>query len=297
MRRDYAAGMLGHMTTRPPSVRERRLASELRRLRESTTTLNLEEAAERLGWSKTKLSRIENAIRRVTVTEVQQMLTLYGVSGPRLDGLARFARTARQRGWWDVYENSLPADYATYMGLEAEAEWLNSYTMGLVHGLMQTEDYTHHVAKSILMRFSPASEVERRVAARMARQKAWLEREDPMRLWTILDETALRRVIGGSEVMCAQYRRIIELTEQPNVMFQIMPLAAGGHPGVVGSFAVLGFPQRFTPNVVYVENMTSALYIEDEKEVHTYSLAFEQIAAMALSPEESVAMLEQLTRQ
>lgn len=289
--------MLDHMTTRPPSVRERRLASELRRLRESTTTLNLEEAAERLGWSKTKLSRIENAIRRVTVGEVQQMLTLYGVSGPRLDGLVRFARTARHRGWWDVYENSLPADYATYMGLEAEAEWLNSYTMGLVHGLMQTEDYTHHVAKSILMRFSPASEVERRVAARMARQRAWVEREDPARLWTILDETALRRVIGGPEVMRVQYERIIELTEQPNVMFQIMPLTAGGHPGVVGSFAVLGFPQRFTPNVVYVENMTSALYIEDEKEVHTYSLAFEQMAAMALSPEESVAMLERLARQ
>ncbi|TDC97291.1 hypothetical protein E1285_04165 [Actinomadura sp. 7K507] len=139
--------------------------------------------------------------------------------------------------------------------------------------------------------------MERRVAARMARQKAWMEREEPARLWTILDETALGRVIGGPEVMRAQYRRIIELTDLPNVMFQIMPVAAGGHPGVVGSFAVMGFPQRFTPNVVYVENMTSALYIEDEKEVHTYSLAFEQMAAMALSPEESLAMLERLARQ
>ncbi|TDD62239.1 XRE family transcriptional regulator [Actinomadura darangshiensis] len=285
------------MTARPPTVRERRLAGELRRLRESTTALNLEEAAEGLGWSKTKLSRIENAIRKVTAAEVQQMLALYSVTGPRLDALVRFSRTTRQRGWWDVYENSLPTDYATYMGLEAESEWLNSYTMGLVHGLMQTEDYTHHVARSILMRFSPASEVERRVAARMARQRAWTERADPTRLWTILDETALQRVIGGPEVMRAQCRRIIELTEQPNVMFQIMPLAAGGHPGVVGSFAILGFPERFTPNVVYVENMTSALYVEDEREVHTYALAFEQMAAMALSPEESVAMLERLARQ
>lgn len=225
------------------------------------------------------------------------MLRLYGVSGPRFDALVRFARTARQRGWWDVYESSLPADYTTYMGLEAEAEWLNSYTMGLVHGLMQTEDYTHHVAKSILMRFSPASEVERRVTARMARQKAWLERDEPTRLWTILDETGLRRVIRDPEVMRDQYRRIIELTEQPNVLFQIMPLAAGGHPGVVGSFAVLGFPQRFTPNVAYVENMTSALYVEDEKEVHTYSLAFEQMAATAMSPEDSLAMLKKLVRQ
>jgi transcriptional regulator with XRE-family HTH domain len=288
--------MLDHMPARPPTIRERRLASELRRLRETATSLNLEEAAGRLGWSKTKLSRIENTVRRVGPTEVQQMLNLYGVTGARFDALVRFSRTTRQRGWWDTYESSLPTDYATYMGLEAEAEWLNSYTMSLVHGLMQTDDYTYHVAKSILMRFSPTSEVERRVAARMTRQEAWLERTEPARLWTILDEMALRRVIGGPEVMRAQYKRIIELTDLPNVMFQIMPLAAGGHPGVVSSFAIMGFPERFTPDVVYVENMTSALYIEDEKEVHTYSLAFEQMGAMALSPKESLAMLEQLAR-
>lgn len=289
--------MLGHMPARPPTIRERRLAAELRRLRENTTPLNLEEAAERLAWSKTKLSRIENALRRVTPAEVQRMLDLYGVAGPRFDALVGFSRTTRQRGWWDSYENSLPTDYATYMGLEAEAEWLNSYTLGLVHGLMQTEDYTYHVTKSILMRFSPASEVERRVSARMARQRAWLEREQPARLWTILDEAALTRAMGGPEVMRAQYRRIIELADLPHVMFQVMPVAAGGHPGVVGSFAIMGFPERFTPNVVYVENMTSALYVEDEKEVHTYSLAFEQMGAMALSPEESLAMLERLARQ
>jgi hypothetical protein len=294
---DYGLGMLGHMPARPPTIRERRLAAELRRLRENTTPLNLEEAAERLAWSKTKLSRIENALRRVTPAEVQRMLDLYGVAGPRSDALVGFSRTTRQRGWWDSYENSLPTDYATYMGLEAEAEWLNSYTLGLVHGLMQTEDYTYHVTKSILMRFSPTSEVERRVSARMTRQKAWLEREQPARLWTILDEAALTRAMGGPDVMRAQYRRIIELADLPHVMFQVMPVAAGGHPGVVGSFAIMGFPERFTPDVVYVENMTSALYIEDEKEVHTYSLAFEQMGAMALSPEESLAMLERLARQ
>ncbi|MFD0902876.1 helix-turn-helix domain-containing protein [Actinomadura sediminis] len=286
--------MIGHMSGRPPTIRERRLAGELRRLRETNTPMNLEEAAERLNWSKTKLSRIENAVRRVSASEVQEILAAYGMSGPRMEALVRFARTARQRGWWDAYASTLPTDYATYMGLEAEAEWLNSYTMGLVHGLMQTDEYTKHVAKSILMRFSPASEVERRVAARMARQQAWLERDDPVRLWSILDETALRRVIGGAEVMRAQYKRILELADLPNVMFQVMPLGAGGHPGVVGSFTLVGFPQRFTPDIVYVENMTSALYIEDEKEVHTYSLAFEQMGAMALSPEESLAMLERL---
>ncbi|MBX6765834.1 MAG: helix-turn-helix domain-containing protein [Actinomadura rubrobrunea] len=285
------------MPARPPTIRERRLAGELRRLRETHALLKLEEAAERLGWSKTKLSRIENALRRVSPAEVRQILTAYGMSGSRVEALVCLARTARQRGWWDAYADSLPADYATYMGLEAEAEWLHSYTMGLVHGLLQTADYTMHVAKSVLMRFSPPSEVERRVAARMTRQRAWLEREEPTRLWTIIDETALRRVIGGPDVMRDQYRRMIEMAELPNVMLQIMPLEAGGHPGVVGNFTIIGFPERFTPDVVYVENMTSALYIEDEREVHTYSLAFEQMGAMALSPEESLAMVERLAGQ
>ncbi|MFF5264418.1 helix-turn-helix domain-containing protein [Actinomadura viridis] len=294
---DCATAMLDRMSARPPTIRERRLASELRRLRETSTPLSLEEAADQLGWSKTKLSRIETAIRRVSPSEVEQILTLYGMSGPRLEALVRFARTSRQRGWWDAYASSLPTDYATYMGLEAEAEWVNSYTIGLVHGLMQTEDYAQHVTRSILMRFSAPAEVERRVAARMTRQKAWLERDEPMRLWSILDETALRRMIGGAEVMRAQYRRIIELADLSDVMFQVMPLGAGGHPGVVGSFSIVGFPERFTPDIVYVENMTSALYIEDEREVHTYSLAFEQMQATALSPEESLAMLERLARQ
>jgi hypothetical protein len=293
---DYGVSILDHMTVRPPTVRERRLASELRRLRETTTPLNLEEAAQRLGWSKTKLSRIENAIRRVSAAEVEQMLALYGLNGPRMDALVKFARTSRQRGWWDAYGDSLPSVYATYIGLEAEAEWLNSYSMGLVHGLMQTEAYAYQVIKSVLMRLSPLSEVERRAAGRMARQKAWLERQEPLRLWSILDEAAITRVIGGPEVMREQYKRIIEMSDLPNVVFQVMPVDAGSHPGLVGSFTVMGFPERFTPDVAYVENMTSALYIEDEREVHTYSLAFDQLRASAMSPEKSLALLERLAR-
>jgi transcriptional regulator with XRE-family HTH domain len=288
--------MLGGMTVRPPTIRERRLAGELRRLREASP-LMLEQAAEQLGWSKTKLSRIETTLRRVSAAEVQQILALYGVTGNRLDALVDFARTARQRGWWDAYATSLPTDYATYIGLEAEAEALNTFTMGLVHGLMQTEEYAHHVIKSALMRFSPPAEVDRRVAARMARQKALAEREEPLRIWSILDETALRRVIGSPEVMRAQYGRITEMAELPNIMFQVMPVEAGAHPGVVGNFTIIEFPEHFTPDIVYAENMTSALYIEDEKEVHTYSLAFEQMRATALSPNESLAMLERLAAQ
>ena len=259
--------------------------------------LTLEEAADQLGWNKAKLSRVENAIRRVTAAEVQEVLALYGVEGPRFDALVSFARTAKQRGWWDAYAKNLPTDYATYIALEAEAEWLSSYTLGLIPGLMQTEAYAQQVIKSTLKRFASPQGIERRVAARMERQRAWLERDQPARLWAILDEASLGRVIGGPEVMRDQYRRIIELAALSNVMFQVMPVAAGAHPGVIGTFTIMGFPERFTPDVVYVENMTSALYIEDDEEVHTYSLAFEQMQAMALSPEDSLVMLKRLAGQ
>lgn len=285
------------MSPRPPTIRERRLASELKRLRETSTSLTLEEAADQLGWNKAKLSRVENAIRRVTAAEVQEILALYGVEGPRHDALVSFARTARQRGWWDAYAKNLPADYATYIGLEAEAEWLSTYTLGLIPGLVQTEAYAQQVIMSTLKRFASPHGIDRRVEARMERQRAWLERAEPARLWSILDEAALGRVIGSPEVMKNQYRRIIELADLSNVMFQVMPVTAGAHPGVIGTFTIMGFPNRFTPDVVYVENMTSALYIEDDEEVHTYSLAFEQMQAMALSPEDSLAMLERLAER
>ncbi|MEU8343537.1 helix-turn-helix transcriptional regulator [Spirillospora sp. NPDC048832] len=285
------------MTPRPPTIRERRLASELKRLRETSTSLMLEEAADQLGWNKAKLSRVENALRRVTAGEVQELLTLYGVTGPRFDALVSFARTARQRGWWDAYAKNLPADYATYMGLEAEAEWLSTYTLGLLPGLVQTEAYAEQVIRSTLKRFVSPQGIERRVAARMERQKAWLERDEPARLWAILDEATLSWVIGSPGIMRDQYRRVVELAALPNVMLQVMPVGSGAHPGAVGTFTIMGFPERFTPDVVYVENMTSALYIESDEEVLTYSLAFEQMQAMALSPDDSLIMLKRLAEE
>ncbi|WP_329262564.1 helix-turn-helix domain-containing protein [Actinoallomurus sp. NBC_01490] len=269
-------------------MRERRLAAELRRLRESSA-VTLEEAAERLGWSKTKLSRIENVLRRVAVPEVQGLLDLYGVAGGRRDALIAFARTARQRDWWDT--EPLRTDYATYIGLEAESEALSCYSMGVIHGLLQTEEYARHIIRAALMRFKPPAEVDRRVAVRAARQAVLTERDQPLRFWSIIDEAVLDREIGGKEVMQAQYKRLLELAELPNVMLQVMPASVGAHPGVIGSFSILQFPEQYFPNVVYVESMTGALYIEDEGQVHTHTLAFEQMQATALSPDDSTALL------
>ena len=284
-------GRLTRVSTRQPTVRERRLAAELRRLREATA-LTLEEAAEQLGWSKTKLSRIETVQRRVVAPEVQRLLDLYGITGARREALIAFARTARQRDWWDT--EPLRTDYATYIGLEAEAEALSCYSMGVIHGLLQTEDYARSVISSMLMRFKPPAEVDRRVAVRMARQAALTEREQPLRFWSIIDEAVLNRMIGGRQIMQAQYERLLELAKLPNVVLQVMPAAAGAHPGTIGSFSILQFPEQYFPNVVYVESMTGALYIEAEGQVHTHALAFEQMQATALSPDESLALLVRL---
>jgi transcriptional regulator with XRE-family HTH domain len=282
-------GRLLRVSTRPPTVRERRLAAELRRLREASA-LTLEEAAERLGWSKTKLSRIENVFRRVDVPEVEGLLELYGVTGERYEALIKFTRTVGQRDWWDT--ESLRTDYATYIGLEAEAEALSCYSMGVIHGLLQTEEYAHHVIQAALMRTEPPAAVGRAVAVRAARQAVLTERDQPLRFWSIIDEAVLNRVIGGKEVMRAQYERLLKLAERPNVTLQVMPASAGAHPGAIGSFSLLHFPEQYFPDVVYLENMTGALYIEDENQVHMHTLALEQLQAIALDPDESAKLLE-----
>jgi transcriptional regulator with XRE-family HTH domain len=269
-------------------VRERRLAAELRRLREASA-LTLEEAAERLGWSKTKLSRIENVLRRVDVPEVEGLLELYGVAGERYEALIKFTATAGQRDWWDTEQ--LRTDYATYIGLEAEAEALSCYSMGVIHGLLQTEEYAQHVIQAALMRIQPPSAVGRRVAVRAARQAVLTERDEPLRFWSIIDEAVLNREIGGKEVMRAQYEQLLELAELPNVTLQVMPAAVGAHPGTAGSFSILHFPEQYFPDVVYVESMTGALYIEDESHVHTHTLAFEQLQATALNPDDSAELI------
>jgi transcriptional regulator with XRE-family HTH domain len=281
-------GRLLWVSTRPPTVRERRLAAELRRLREASA-MTLEEAAERLGWSKTKLSRIENVLRRVDVPEVEGLLELYGVAGERYEALAKFAQTAGQRDWWDT--EPLRTDYATYIGLEAEAEALSCYSMGVIHGLLQTEEYAHHVIQAALMRIQPPSAVGRRVAVRAARQAVLTERDEPLHFWSIIDEAVLNREIGGKEVMRAQYNRLLEMAALPNVTLQVMPAAAGAHPGAIGSFSILHFPEQYFPDVVYVESMTGALYIEGESQVHTHTLAFEHMQATALNPDESTALI------
>lgn len=278
---------------RGPTVRRRRLAGELRRLRERKE-LTLEDAAERLGWSAAKVSRIETARVGITSPDLTRMLDLYELADDRRAGLHALARTARTRGWWDAYADSLPSDYSAYIQLEADAAFIRSYDGMIVHGLLQTDEYAREIIRAALMGLSSPAEVERRVEVRMTRQRLLLRDESPLRFWTVVDEAALTRRVGSEAIMREQYARLLEFADRDNVTIQALPFAKGAHPATAGTFALLEFRESHDPNVVYVEGTTSNLYVESDAEIYRYSLAFDHLRAMALDPDESRRLIARL---
>jgi transcriptional regulator with XRE-family HTH domain len=274
-----------------PSVRSRQLAAELRRLREASS-LTGDEVAARLGWSPAKISRVETARNMISPVDLQAMLDLYEVSGQYRDRLTELGRAARQRGWWDKYADMLGPEYATLIALEADAETLRWFAAQIVPGLLQTENYARDVIRSTLL-ISPPGEIERRVKVRMSRQRV-LDADIPLRLSVILDEAALRRVVGGAEVMREQLRHLLQAADRPNVDLRVLPSATGAHPAVMGEFTILQFPEMDAPDVVYLENMTSNLYVEREAEVFLYAMAFDRLTALTLDPDDSAALISGL---
>jgi hypothetical protein len=198
-------------------------------------------------------------------------------------------RTARQRGWWDTYADMLGPEYATLIALEADAESAGWYAAQIVPGLLQTEEYAREIIRSTLL-ISPPGEIERRVQVRIARQRV-LTREHPLRLSVVLDEAAIERVIGGPEVMRGQLAHLAEVSQRANIDLRVLPNAVGAHPAITGEFTILRFPELIAPDVVYLENMTSNIYVEREAEVFRYSLAFESLTALSLGLEDSAALL------
>lgn len=269
--------------TGSPTVRRRRLAAELRRLRERAQ-LTMEEVGEQIGWSATKISRIETSRVGVVPKDVGSLLDLYRVDGSRREELLKLARDARKRGWWQAYSD-LSSDYTSYISLEAETTSMRSFGTVLLPGLVQTEDYARAVIRAGLI-LAPPGEVERRIEVRMARQSL-LTQTNPLRLWTILDEAAVCRTIGGSTVMRAQLKRLLELAELPNVTIQVLPFTAGAHSGTSGAFEILEFPEPADPDVVFLENLTDSLYVEREADVYRYTVAFDHLRAKALDPDDS----------
>ncbi len=276
---------------RSPSVRSRQLAAELRRLRGEAAVTG-EEVAVRLGWSPAKISRLETARTVVSPADLQSLLDLYEISGQHRDRLTELGRTARQRGWWDAYADMLGPEYATLIALEADAESVSWYAAQIVPGLLQIEEYAREIIRSTML-ISPPGEIERRVRVRMSRQRV-LTGDVPLHLAVILDEAALHRVVGGAEVMRAQLRHLAQAAARPNVDLRVLPSAAGAHPAVMGEFTILRFPEVIAPDVVYLENMTSNLYVERESEVFRYTMAFDRLNTLALGADDSLALISGL---
>lgn len=274
-----------------PTVRRRRLASELRRLRERAE-LTIDEVGEKLECSASKISRIETGHVGVTPRDARDMLELYGVRGDEQEALVQLAREARKRGWWHAYNEVFTG---AFVGLEADASSLRAFQALLVPGLLQTERY----AKAVIHAMRPDAadaEIERRVAARMTRQRLLLDPHPP-EYWAVVDEAVLRRVVGGGDVMSEQLRRLAEVAQLPHVTVQVVPFGAGAHPGMEGPFLILGFPEQADPDVVYVDSTSSGVYLEMEPDVRRYALMFDHLRAAALGPDDSVNVISDAARR
>ena len=272
-----------------PTVQRMLVGAKLRRLR-TDLGLSREEAAEAIRASEWKIHRLENGQVGFKERDLVDLLERYQVGDPdEVDELLAMAKEANAPGWWQRYTDVLPQWFRAYVDLESAAALIRTYEGQFIPGLLQTDDYMRAVIHGAHLEES-AEEVGRRVRLRMARQTL-LTREHPPRLWAVVDEAALRRPVGGREVMRGQIERLIEAAKLPNVTLQVLGFDTGAHPAMVGSFSVLRFPDQELPDVVYLEHLTSASYLNKPEEVDRYLHVMESICVRAAPPERTVELL------
>lgn len=277
-----------------PTLRRRRLSGELRRLLEACgkTAAQVDAA---LGWNEGKTSRmLRGDWLRPNPRDIRDMLDLFKVENEEeRDYLITLAKQGRERGWWHPYRELSPT-YFTYIGLEQEAAAVRTFQLGVIAGLVQTEDY----ARALIAR-GPGElsedEIERQVEVRIERQKLLTRDDDPMRLWAIIDEAALRRPVGDQDVMRGQLEHLLEMARLPKVTLQVVPFAAGAHPGLLSAFTLLEFPHPDDPDAAYVQTVGSELFVEGD-DVTAYRIAFERLTAYALSPSDTLPFIANLAK-
>jgi len=272
-----------------PTLRGRRLAMELQRRREATG-MSREEVARQLEWSTSTLFRMETGRSRPQPGNVRTLLELYGVSGPERDGLIQLTRDARKPGWWHSFRDVLPNPYEVYIGLEAGAASIRNFEPVVIPGLLQTADYARAMFRNG-PRELDRDEVERRVEVRLARQEI-LARDNRPRLWAVVDEAVIHRLVGGTEVMRGQLHHLANVAQQGKTTIQVVPYRAGAHAGTTGPFVILDFEEPTDPSVVYVETLAGDIYLEERPDVNRYTLAFDRLVAAALHPDDSVRLIE-----
>ena len=271
------------------------LGNQLRRLRE-TAGVTPDRAGYEIRGSRSKISRLETGRVGLKPRDVSDLLTLYGITDERQR--SQFLALVKQSNtpdWWTKYSDVLPDWLETYLGFESAASAIRSFEIQFVHGLFQTEDYARAVTR-LGHKTAPATEIERRVGLRLKRQSL-LTRPAPPRIWSVMDEAVLRRPVGGPAVMRDQLKRLFEVSHSPQVTLQVVPFARGGHAGAGGSFTVLRFDERELPDVVYIEQLTGAIYLDHRPDVERYLEVVDQLSGEALTPAATRDFIEQVAQQ
>jgi len=271
------------------------LGTQLRRLREAKR-ITLDDAGYVIRASGSKMSRLETGRVGFKPRDIADLLTLYGVTDERERAtLQELARQASARGWWQDYADILPSWFEPYVGLEEAAASIRCYEIQRVPGLLQTADYARAIA-ALGHPGGSAAEIERRVSLQLARQ-AVVSRDASAHLWLVLDEAALRRPVGPPDVMRGQLRHLMDVATLPNISLQVIPLTTGGHASVGGPFTILRFSEPDLPDVVYLEQLTSALYLDKRETVDHYLAVMESLCVQALSTSSSTKMIGAILRE
>jgi transcriptional regulator with XRE-family HTH domain len=274
-----------------PTVRLRRLAAELRRLR-NAADLTREDVSGRTGINNATLYRIETARARPQMRTLTTLLTLYEVDQEQREYLTDLCREAATLGWLRPYHSELPEEYTAYISFEDEAQGVRNYGSLFIPGLLQTEDYARAVVGGVQPSMTD-DVLEGRVRARMERRSV-LTKATPLKLWAVLDEAALRRVVGGPDVMHSQLEHLLSMSKTPNVTFQVIPFSAGAHPGMPGQFVLMDFADPLDADLIYIDSMAGDLFLESEVEIARYRTMFENLVAIALSPNDSAALVAEI---
>lgn len=280
--------------TSSPTVWRRWLAFELARLRQENG-LDQKDVAKALRCTVGKVSYYETAERPVVLRDLDEvLLPLYKVPKDRWPVYLKAAKDSRQKGWWESYSSeALPSWLSLYVGLEQGASQLRIYQAQLIPGLLQTEAYAAAVVRQGTAELTE-DQIARRIEVRTARQAVLARQPDPLRLWVVLDEAALRRVVGGPVTMHYQLRHLADAAEQAKITLQVLPFDQGAHPGMPGPFTILDFPWPTDPGVVYLEHRSGAFYLEDLLDIEAHTVTFEHLCARALPPDESVTMIRSI---
>ena len=285
---DPAGSSTGEQGGGGPTARRIVLGAQLRRLREAAE-ISRADAGYSIRCSESKISRLELGRVGFKERDVTDLLTMYGVSDPgEREVFLEMVKRANEPGWWHRYTDLMPSWFHEYVGLEESASRIQTYELQFVPGLMQTEDY----ARALASRARPelaSDEAERWVALRMRRQKV-LARPDAPRLWAVIDEAVLHRSVGGRRVTLAQIEHLLELTRLPNITLQVMPYRLGGYTAE-GAFTLLRFTEPALPDLVYIEHLTGALYLDKREEIELYSRVIDQLTVDAETPDHTRQLL------